>query len=57
MILTHTADREGKLLTFLRRELNLSSSLVKRLKWQNAFWVNGAPAKTVRINGAALLFM
>ena len=40
MILTHKAQRDGKLLTFLRRELELSSSLVKRLKWQNAFLVN-----------------
>ena len=46
MLLTHTADRTGKLLTFLRRELALSSSLVKRLKWQNALWVNDQPAKT-----------
>ena len=46
MILTHTASREGKLLTFLRRELELSSSLVKRLKWQNAFLVDGLPVHT-----------
>ena len=49
MELHHKAERTGKLLTFLRRELNLSSSLVKRLKWQNAFWVNGAPAHTDHI--------
>ena len=46
MILSHTAQRSGKLLTFLRRELGLSSSLVKRLKWQNAFLVNGQPVHT-----------
>ena len=46
MVLTHTAQREGKLLTFLRRELELSSSLVKRLKWQNAFLVNGSIVHT-----------
>lgn len=46
MILEHTAQREGKLLSFLRRELGLSSSLVKRLKWKNAFLVNGQPART-----------
>lgn len=46
MELHHKAEREGKLLTFLRRELNLSSSLVKRLKWQKAFCVNGAPVHT-----------
>jgi len=46
MLLTHTASREGKLLTFLRRELALSSSLVKRLKWHNAFLVDGTPVHT-----------
>ena len=46
MLLTHTASRSGKLLTFLRRELGLSSSLVKRLKWQNAFLVDGQPVHT-----------
>jgi len=46
MVLEHTAERSGKLLTFLRRELGLSSSLVKRLKWQNAFRVNGHPVHT-----------
>ena len=46
MHLTHLADRSGKLLTFLRRELALSSSLVKRLKWQNAFLVDGQPVQT-----------
>lgn len=48
MILTHTAKREGKLLSFLRNELHLSSSLVKRLKWQNAFLVNGERSHTDR---------
>lgn len=36
------AQREGKLLSFLRRELALSSTLTKRLKYQNAYTVNGA---------------
>ncbi len=49
MELHHTAGRTGKLLTFLRRELALSSSLVKRLKWQNAFFVNEQPAHTDHI--------
>ena len=40
------AARSGRLLTFLRREMGLSSSLVKRLKWQGAFFVNGVPAHT-----------
>lgn len=46
MTLTHTAVRAGTLLTFLRRELGLSSSLVKRLKWQDALLVNGTSVHT-----------
>lgn len=41
MKLTHIADREGKLLSFLRRELGLSSTLVKRLKFRHVYTVNG----------------
>ena len=46
MTLHHTATRPGKLLSFLRGELGLSSSLVKRLKWQNALFLDGAPVHT-----------
>lgn len=46
MTLTHTAAREGKLLSFLRRELGLSYGLVKRLKYQHAYRVNGVAAYT-----------
>ena len=46
MVLSHVAEREGKLLTFLRGELGLSSGLVKRLKWQNAFYLDGVPVHT-----------
>ena len=46
MILTHTAQREGKLLTFLRRELGMSTGLVKRLKYCHAYRVNGQPQYT-----------
>ena len=46
MLLSHTAQREGELLSFLRGELALSSGLVKRLKWQNAFFLDGAPVHT-----------
>ena len=46
MVLSHRAEREGKLLTFLRGELGLSSGLVKRLKWQNAFYLDGVPVHT-----------
>ena len=46
MVLQHTAQRSGKLLSFLRRELRMSSSLVSRLKFQNAFAVDGVPVHT-----------
>lgn len=49
MILRHIADREGKLLSFLRRELSMSSGLVSRLKFQNAYFVDGVPAYTDRL--------
>ena len=45
----YVAQTEGKLLRFLRRELGLSSSLVSRLKFRDAFLVNGAPAHTDRM--------
>ncbi len=41
MILKHIAQRDGKLLSFLRRELGLSSTLVKRLKFRHVYTVNG----------------
>lgn len=43
MILTHTAQRQGKLISFLRGELGLSSTLTTRLKYRDAYRVNGAP--------------
>lgn len=46
MVMRHTAMRKGKLESFLRRELGLSYGLVKRLKYQGAYRVNGAIAKT-----------
>ena len=46
MVLSHVAEREGKLLTFLRGELALSSGLVKRLKWQGAFYLDASPVHT-----------
>lgn len=49
MVLTCIAAREGKLLTFLRRELALSSTLVNRLKYRDAYRVNGEPARTNRL--------
>ena len=41
-----TAQRSCKLLSILRGELGLSASLVSRLKYQNALFVNGIPAHT-----------
>lgn len=49
MVLHLTAARRDKLVSFLRRELGLSSSLVKRLKWRGAFLVNGETAHTDRM--------
>lgn len=46
MELHHIAVREGKLLPFLRQELHLSSTLVKRLKFRNGLLVNGEPVHT-----------
>ena len=46
MHLTCTARRSCRLLSLLRRELELSSTLVSRLKFQNAFLVNGRPVHT-----------
>ena len=43
MELRHTAEREGRLSSFLRKELGLSAGLMNRLKWQNAILVNGVP--------------
>ena len=46
MVLEHTAARSAALLSILRREMGLSSGLVKRLKWQNALFLDGRPAHT-----------
>lgn len=41
-----TAQRGGKLSSFLRHDLKLSATLVNRLKWKEAFLVNGIPQRT-----------
>ncbi len=46
MTLTHTAAREGRLSSFLRGELKMSSSLMNKLKWGDAIRVNGVPQRT-----------
>ena len=43
MELRHTATREGRLSTFLRDEMKMSSGLMNRLKWQQKIFVNGVP--------------
>lgn len=46
MELTLTAQRRGRLSSFLHRELKMSTGLVNRLKWKSALLVNGAPQHT-----------
>ncbi len=41
--LTHTATRQGRLSSFLKQEMAMSTGLVNRLKWQNKIYVNGTP--------------
>ncbi len=43
MELTHIAQRAGRLSTFLKNELGLSTGLMNRLKWQEKLLVNGVP--------------
>lgn len=44
--LKHTATREGRLSSFLREEMAMSSGLVNRLKWHEKILVNGKPEHT-----------
>ncbi len=46
MELTHTARREGRLSSFLRGEMGMSSSLMNKLKWGQGIRVNGSPQRT-----------
>ena len=46
MELKATADREGRLSSFLRGELKMSTGLINRLKWGDAIRVNGVPRHT-----------
>ena len=46
MQLKHIASREGRLSSFLREELKMSSGLMNRLKWQDRIFVNGKPEHT-----------
>ena len=46
MELKWVAQREGRLSSFLRGELRMSSSLMNKLKWGDAIRVNGEPQRT-----------
>jgi len=46
MELKIVADREGRLSSFLRGELKMSSSLMNKLKWGDGIRVNGEPQRT-----------
>ncbi len=41
--LRHIAVRSGRLSSFLKQELGLSTGLMNRLKWKNQLFVNGEP--------------
>ena len=46
MELRHSAAREGRLSSFLKGEMFLSTGLMNRLKWGDAIAVNGVPQHT-----------
>ena len=43
MELKHTATRAGRLSSFLKEELHMSTGLMNRMKWQDKLFVNGTP--------------
>lgn len=43
MELKHNAQRQGRLSSFLKEEMGMSTGLVNKLKWQNKIFVNGTP--------------
>lgn len=46
MELRHIAVRAGRLSSFLKKEMGMSTGLMNRLKWQGAIYVNGKPEHT-----------
>ncbi len=46
MKLRHTAQREGRLSSFLKEELKMSTGLMNKLKWGDGIQVNGIPQRT-----------
>ena len=46
MELEHIAARQGRLSSFLKEEMQMSTGLMNRLKWQEKLFVNGIPRHT-----------
>ena len=46
MELKHTATRDGRLSSFLKEELKMSTGLINRLKWDERILVNNQPQHT-----------
>ena len=46
MELSHIATREGRLSSFLKEEMAMSTGLMNRLKWQDKLFVNGVAVHT-----------
>ena len=46
MELKHIATRAGRLSSFLKEEMGMSTGLMNRLKWQDKLFVNGTPVHT-----------
>ena len=46
MTLEHLAARAGRLSSFLQEEMQMSTGLINRLKWQEKLFVNGMPVHT-----------
>ena len=46
MELKHVAQREGRLSSFLKEEMGMSTGLMNRLKWKDMLFVNGMPQHT-----------
>ena len=46
MELKHIAGREGRLSSFLKEEMKMSTGLMNRLKWADRIFVNGIPQHT-----------
>lgn len=46
MELKHIATRQGRLSSFLKEEMGMSTGLMNRLKWKDQLFVNGVPQHT-----------